>query len=139
MTTIENILSQTKTIAVIGASSDRTRAAFGVPRYLQRAGFRIVPVNPRETEVLGEKAYASLAEVPDKIDTVLVFRRPESTPEVVDAAIAKGAGAVWLQSGIVNEEAAKRAQQAGLDFVMDHCMMVEHMGFAHQGSRSNSN
>jgi predicted CoA-binding protein len=139
LTTIEKILSRTKTIAVVGASSDRTRAAFGVPRYLQRAGFRIIPVNPRETEVLGEKAYASLADVPDKIDLVAVFRRPQFVPEIVDQAIALGIPAVWLQSGIVHEEAKARAESAGVDFVMDRCLMVEHMGLAHQPSRSNSN
>lgn len=138
MTTIEKILSSARTIAVIGASSDRTRASFGVSRYLQRSGYRIVPVNPGETEVLGEKAYASLTEVPDKIDLVAVFRRPQFVPQIVEEAIARGIPAVWLQSGIVHEEAKQRAESAGLDFVMDRCLMVEHMGWAHQASRSNS-
>lgn len=139
MTTIEKILSSAKTIAVIGASSDRTRASFGVSRYLQRSGYRIVPVNPGETEVLGEKAYAKLADVPDRIDLVAVFRRPHFVPEIVEEAIARGIPAVWLQLGIVNDEAKRRAESAGLDFVMDRCLMVEHMGWLHQDTRSNSN
>lgn len=139
MTTIEKILSSTKTIAIVGASSDRTRASFGVSRYLQRSGYRIVPVNPGEAEVLGEKAYASLAEVPDKIDLVAVFRRPQFVPQLVEEAISRSIPAVWLQSGIVHEEAKTRAESAGLDFVMDRCLMVEHMGMSDQASRSNSN
>jgi predicted CoA-binding protein len=138
LTTIEKILSTAKTIAVVGASSDRTRASFGVSRYLQRSGYRIVPVNPGETEVLGEKAHAKLADVPDRIDVVAVFRRPQFVPEIVEEAIAKGIPAVWLQSGIVNEEAKRRAESAGLDFVMDRCLMVEHLSWS-QETRSNSN
>lgn len=138
MTTIAKILSSTKTIAVIGASSDRTRPSFGVSRYLQRAGYRIIPVNPGETEVLGERAYAALADVPEKVDLVAVFRRPQFAPRVVEEAIAKGVPAVWLQSGIISEEARRLAESAGLDFVMDRCLMVEHMGWLDQASRSNS-
>lgn len=138
MTTIAKILSSTKTIAVIGASSDRTRPSFGVSRYLQRAGYRIIPVNPGETEVLGERAYAALADVPEKVDLVAVFRRPQFVPRVVEEAIAKGVPAVWLQSGIISEEARRLAESAGLDFVMDRCLMVEHMGWLDQASRSNS-
>jgi predicted CoA-binding protein len=139
LTPIEKILGTAKTIAVVGLSSDRTRASFGVSRYLQRSGYRIIPVNPAETEVLGEAAYPQLEDVPDQIDLVAVFRRPEFVPDIVEAAIAKGIRAVWLQSGIVHDEAAKRAESAGLDFVMDRCLMVEHLQWSDQANRSNSN
>ncbi len=126
--TIPQLLAEAKTIAVVGLSSDPTRASHGVSRYMQRAGYRIIPVNPQETEVLGEKAYASLADVPEKVDIVNIFRRPNRVGEVVDAAIARGdVKAVWMQMGIVNEEAAQVAESAGLFVVMDRCIMVEHM------------
>jgi uncharacterized protein len=115
-----------RTIAVVGLSSSRARASYGVAQYLQSAGYRIIPVNPNETQVLGEKAYASLDEVPDKIDMVDVFRRSEFVPEIVDAAIRVGARAVWLQEGVVHEEAAARARAAGLFVVMDRCTLKEH-------------
>ncbi len=127
--TIPQLLAEAKTIAVVGLSSDPTRASHGVSRYMQRAGYRIIPVNPQETEVLGEKAYASLADVPEKVDIVNIFRRPNRVGEVMDAAIARGdVKAVWMQMGIVNEEAAQVAEAAGLFVVMDRCIMVEHMG-----------
>lgn len=126
--TIEEILQQSKTIAVVGLSSDPTRASFGVSRYLQRAGYRIIPVNPKETEVLGETAYPSLAAIPAEIeiDLVNVFRRPDQTPEVAREAIARGAKALWLQLDIANEEAAQIAREAGLDFVENECIMIQH-------------
>ncbi len=124
--TIARLLDETKTIAVVGMSSNPTRAGYYVPAYLQQAGYRIIPVNPNLDEALGEKAYPDLAAAPGPIDLVLLFRRPEDVPPHVDEAIAAGAKAVWMQSGIVNDEAAQKASAAGLDVVMDRCMMVEH-------------
>lgn len=126
MRTMEQILTQSQTIAVVGLSSDPLRPSFGVSEYMQRKGYRIIPVNPKETEVLGEVAYARLEDIPVPIDIVNVFRRPEQTPQVAQSAIAIGAKALWLQSGIINEEAASLATTAGLDVVMDHCIMIEH-------------
>ncbi|MDT8306832.1 MAG: CoA-binding protein [Anaerolineae bacterium] len=124
--TIERLLAETKTIAVVGLSSSPTRAGHYVPAYLQRAGYRIIPVNPSLDSALGQKAYPNLAAVPEPIDLVLLFRRSEDVPPHVQEAIAVGADAVWMQSGIVNEEAAAAARAAGLDVVMNRCMMVEH-------------
>ncbi len=124
--TIDTILKRTQTIAVIGFSSNPSRAGYYVPQYLQAQGYRIIPVNPNLTEGLGEKAYPSLAAVPEPVDLVLLFQRSENVPPFVDEAIAIGATAVWMQSGIAHPEAAARAQAAGLDVVMDACMMVEH-------------
>lgn len=124
--TIKRLLEQTRTIAVVGMSSRPSRAGYYVPAYLQSAGYRIIPVNPALDDALGKKAYPDLAAVPEPIDLVLLFRRPEDVPPHVDEAIAVGAKAIWMQSGIVNEEAAATAQAAGLDVVMDRCMMVEH-------------
>src|SRR5258708_27789630 len=104
MRSIAEILRSAKTIAVVGLSSRRFRASYGVSEYMQSAGYRIVPVNPRETIVLGEKAYASLDEVPGSIDIVNIFRRSEFVPEIVDAAIRKGASAVWMQEGVEHED-----------------------------------
>jgi predicted CoA-binding protein len=115
-----------KTIAVVGLSSDRARPSYGVARYLQRQGYRIIPVNPNEQEVLGEQAYPSLREVPVPVDVVDVFRRSEYVPEVVEEAIAIGAPVLWLQQGVIHPQAAARAQAAGLAVVMDRCMKVEH-------------
>jgi hypothetical protein len=102
------------------------RVSNGVSAYMQRSGYRIIPVNPQETEVLGERSYARLEDVPEKIDIVNVFRRPEYTPEVVESAIKVGAKVVWMQEGVVNEAAAARAREAGLDVVMDKCILKEH-------------
>ncbi|MDX1686454.1 MAG: CoA-binding protein [Candidatus Promineifilaceae bacterium] len=124
--TIKHILRETKTIAVIGMTSRKSRAGHYVPAYLQQAGYRIIPVNPYEEEILGEKAYPDLHSVPEPVDLALLFRRPESVPPHVEEAIETGVDAVWMQLGIVNEEAAERARAAGLDVVMDACMMVEH-------------
>ena len=124
--TVDKILNQTKTIAVVGMSSRPTRAGYYVPAYLQQQGYRIIPVNPNETEILGEKAYPELEAVPDEVDLVLLFRRSEDVPPHVAEAIEVGADAVWMQSGIVNEEAAQEARAAGLEVVMNRCMMVEH-------------
>jgi len=122
----ETILKSARTIAVVGLSANPRRPSHGVARYLQRAGYRIIPVNPNVSEVLGERAYATLAELPGPVDVVEVFRRSEFAGAIVDEAIAIGAGAVWLQDGVVDDAAAERARVAGLDVVMDDCMMRRH-------------
>ena len=123
---IEKILTSARTIAVVGLSPDPGRPSHGVARYLQRAGYRIIPVNPNVAEVLGERAYPGLRQVPQPVDVVDVFRRSEFVGPIVDDAIAIKASAVWLQDGVVDDEAAARAQAAGLDVVMDDCMMRRH-------------
>ena len=123
---VEKILRSAKTIAVVGLSPDPARPSHGVARYLQRAGYRIIPVNPNVDEVLGERAYPSLSRLPGPVDVVDIFRRSEFVGPIVDEAIAIGAGAVWLQDGVVDEAAAGRARAAGLDVVMDDCMMRRH-------------
>ncbi|MCL4264466.1 MAG: CoA-binding protein [Anaerolineae bacterium] len=121
-----HILAETKTIAVVGFSSQPSRAGYYVPAYLQRQGYRIIPVNPHLDAALGEKAYATLTAVPHPIDLVLIFQRRENVPPFIDEAIAIGTKAVWLQSGIRHEAAAAKARAAGLLVVQDACMMVEH-------------
>ena len=123
---IEEILKESRTIAVVGLSPNPTSARHNVARYLQTQGYRIIPVNPMVEEVLGEKSYPDLASVPEAVDVVDIFRRSEHVPVIVEAAIAKGAQAVWMQEGIVHEEAAARAREAGLMVVMDRCMFKEH-------------
>ena len=123
---ILDILKQHKTIAVVGLSSDPMRPSYGVSEYLQSAGYRIIPVNPNESEVLGEKAYARLEDVPEKIDIVDIFRRSEEVSAAVESTIRVGAKVVWMQLGIANEAAAKQAQAAGLTVVMDACLLIEH-------------
>ena len=122
----EKILLSARTIAVVGLSPDPRRPSHGVARYLQRTGYRIVPVNPNVDQVLGERAYPSLREVPVPVDVVDVFRRSEFVGPIVDDAIAIRASAVWLQDGVIDQEAAERARAAGLDVVMDDCMMRRH-------------
>jgi len=122
----DKILRSARTIAVVGLSTNPRRPSYGVARYLQRAGYRIIPVNPNVSEVLGERAYATLSELPGPVDVVEVFRRSEFAGAIVDEAIAIGAAAVWLQDGVVDEAAAERARAAGLDVVMDDCMMRRH-------------
>jgi len=126
MSQIDSILRSCRTIAVVGLSNRRFRPSYGVAEYMQKAGYRIVPVNPQESEVLGEKAYPDLDSVPVPVDIVDVFRRPEYVPEIVEAAIRIGAKAVWMQEGVVHEEAAERARAAGLTVVMDRCILKEH-------------
>lgn len=125
---IRRILDTTRTIAVVGLSSKPDRPSHDVAAYLQRAGYRIVPVNPRETEVLGEPAYATLRDIPADlpIDLVDVFRRAEETPEVAREAVAIGARTLWLQLGIANDEARAIAEDAGLTVIMDRCLKVDH-------------
>jgi predicted CoA-binding protein len=120
------LLGDARTIAVVGLSSKPWRHSYRVASYMQAAGYRIIPVNPKETEVLGERAYPVLTAVPEPVDLVDVFRRAENTPEVARQAVQIGAKALWLQSGIVNEEAGRIAGDAGLSVIMGLCMMVEH-------------
>ncbi|MEO8659952.1 MAG: CoA-binding protein [Bryobacteraceae bacterium] len=130
---IAAILKTSKTIAVVGLSSSRYRASNGVSRYMQSAGYRIIPVNPGETEVLGEKAYPTLESIPEKVDIVNVFRRPEYVPEIVDSAIRIGARSLWLQEEVIHEEAAGRAEQSGLAVVMNRCLLKEHQRLSQSG------
>lgn len=126
MTVGEKLLRSAKTIAVVGLSGTRWRPSYGVSEYMQSAGYRIIPVNPKETEVLGEKAYASLDDVPVPVDIVNIFRQPRFVPEIVEAAIRIGAKGVWMQEEVVHEQAAQRAREAGLEVVMDRCILKEH-------------
>ena len=123
---VDRIFETAHTIAVVGLSPDPRRPSHGVARYLQRAGYRIIPVNPNVGEVLGEAAYPGLRDVPMSIDVVDVFRRSEFVGPIVDDAIAIKARAVWLQDGVIDELAANRARAAGLDVIMDDCMMRRH-------------
>jgi hypothetical protein len=127
---IEATLEQSRVIAVVGLSSRDWRPSHQIAKYLQSVGYRIIPVNPNETEVLGEKAYASLEDVPEKIDTVNIFRRSEHVLPVVESAIRVGAKAVWMQEGVIENEAAQRARDAGLRVVMDRCIYKEHRQWA---------
>jgi predicted CoA-binding protein len=126
MKQISEILRMGRTIAVVGLSAKRYRPSYGVAEYMQRAGYRIIPVNPHETEVLGEKCYPDVESVPEPIDIVDIFRRSEFVPEIVEAAIRKGAKAIWMQEGVIHEEAAHRAREAGLEVVMDRCILKDH-------------
>src|ERR1700716_3152801 len=123
---LKQLLTDATTIAVVGASSNPDKASYGIMQKLQQSGYRVIPVNPRETEILGERAYPSLADVPERIDIVDVFRRAEDTPGIADEAVTIGAKALWLQTGIVNEDAAARAQAGGLTVVMDACIGATH-------------
>jgi hypothetical protein len=123
---IREILENGKTLAVVGLSSKIMRPSHGVSEYMQHHGYRIIPVNPQEESVLGEKVYATLDAVPEPFDTVVIFRRPEFVPEVVEAAIRKGAKVIWMQEGVVHEQAAERARAAGLKVVMDRCILKEY-------------
>lgn len=124
---IRQIFAECHTIAVVGLSSDPQRPSHGVASYMQSRGYRIIPVNPNESEVLGLRAYASLADVPEKIDLVDIFRRSDQAGRAVDEAIAVGARAVWLQDGVIDHAAAQRALDAGLLVVMDRCWLRDHV------------
>ena len=126
MPPVRELLKSAHVIAVVGLSSRKHRPSFGVSEYMQRAGYRIIPINPNESSILCEKAYASIDDVPEKIDIVDIFRRSEFVPEIVEQAIRAGAGAIWMQEGVIHEEAAARAQAAGLTVVMDRCILKEH-------------
>jgi uncharacterized protein len=123
---ITELLRQAKTIAVVGLSSSPLRASHGVAAYLQSQGYRIIPVNPEIAEALGEPAYPTLLDVPDKIDIVDIFRRPEAVPDIVRQAIERKVPAVWMQETIVHEAAAEEARRAGIVVVMDRCILKEH-------------
>ncbi|HEU4712235.1 MAG TPA: CoA-binding protein [Pyrinomonadaceae bacterium] len=125
--TIQRILDECRTIAVVGLSSDPSRPSHDVSSYMRRNGYKVIPVNPNETSVFGEKSYPDLAAVPEKIDLVDVFRRSDEAGKAVDEAIAVGAKAVWLQEGVIDRDAAERASDAGLLVVMDRCWLKEHM------------
>jgi predicted CoA-binding protein len=125
--TIARILNTANTIATVGFSDDPAKPSHFVPAYLQAHGYDIIPVNPKLAVGLGEKAYASLRDIPDEVDVVQIFRRSDAVGPIVDDAIAIGAKAVWMQLGIENEEAAAKARAAGLDVVMNQCMKVQHM------------
>ncbi len=123
---IPELLRASRVIAVVGLSSKKFRPSFGVAEYLQREGYRIIPVNPNETEVLGEKSYARLEDIPEKIDIVDIFRRSEFVKPLVESAIKLGAKAVWMQEGVEDERSAEKARKAGLTVVMDRCILKEH-------------
>jgi hypothetical protein len=126
----KQLLDTCKTIAVVGLSSNSLRPSYGVSAYLQRVGYRIIPVNPVEKEILGEKCYASLLDIPEPVDIVDVFRNPEAVGPIADDAIAIGAKCLWLQEGVVNAEAAEKAASSGLKVVMDHCILKIHRSLA---------
>src|SRR3954449_5728169 len=119
---LKQLLTDAATIAVVGASSNPDKASHGIMRKLQHAGYRVIPVNPTETEILGERSYPSLVDVPERIDIVDVFRRAEDTPAIADEAVTIGAKVLWLQTGIASEDAAERATKGGLTVVMDACI-----------------
>jgi uncharacterized protein len=123
---IAEILKRYRTVAVVGLSSNTARPSYGVAEYLQGAGYRIVPVNPNEREVLDEKSYARMEDVPDAVEIVDIFRRPENVPAAVEGAIRVGAKVVWMQLGIEDPVAAEKARAAGLIVVMNSCMLIEH-------------
>jgi uncharacterized protein len=131
MNRITEVLDSARTIAVVGLSGKRYRPSYGVAEYLKRSGYRIIPVNPNEAEVLGERCYPNLDAVPEPVDIVDIFRRSEFVPEIVEAAIRKGAKMVWMQEEVVHEAAARRAQAAGLVVVMDRCILKDHRRLAH--------
>jgi len=120
------ILEKYRILAVVGLSSRMSRPSFGVAAYMQAHGYRIIPVNPNETSVLGEKAYRSLDDVPEATEVVVVFRRSDSVPDVVEGAIRKGAKVMWMQEGVIHEEAAQRAREAGMVVVQNRCILKEH-------------
>ena len=126
ISTEEKILRSSKVVAIVGLSADRKKPSYGVAQYLKGHGYRVIPVNPREQEILGEKSYASLTEIPEPVDVVDIFRRSERAAGVVEESIGIGAKAVWMQEEVVNDEAAAMARGSGLDVVMDKCMKKEH-------------
>jgi predicted CoA-binding protein len=124
---IKDLLEECQVVAVVGLSADEEKASHRVARYMQECGYRIIPVNPKESSILGEKAYPSLRDIPGKVDIVDIFRRAEDVPPLAEDAVAIGAKALWLQQGIVNQQAADTAEKAGLKVVMDRCIMTEHI------------
>ena len=136
MEEIEEILKESRTVAVVGLSAKPDRPSHKVAKYLQAHGYRIIPVNPNDAEVLGERAYPGLSSIPEKVDIVDIFRRSEEVLPVVEEAIRIGARAVWMQEKIVNEEAAQRARDAGLKVVMDRCLKKEHQLLHSEGQKA---
>lgn len=126
MPSIADLLRKSRVIAVVGLSNKRFRPSYGVSEYMQSNGYRIIPINPNETEVLGEKAYSRLEDVPEHIDIVDIFRRSEFVEPIVESAIRLGASAIWMQEGVIDEAAAEKAKAAGLTVVMDRCILKEH-------------
>ena len=124
--TIQRVLHAARTVAVVGLSPNELRASNFVGYYLKRHGYRVIPVNPRESEIFGEVSYPSLSEVPVPVDIVDVFRAPDALPEIAREAVAVGAGALWCQFGVINEEAARIAEEGGVTVIMDRCLKVEH-------------
>ena len=124
--TIQQVLYAAQTIAIVGLSNKELRASYFVGYYLLRHGYRVIPVNPREAEILGQKSYPSLSEVPEPVDIVDVFRAPEALPGIAREAVAIGASALWCQFGVINEEGARIATDGGLTVIMDRCLKVEH-------------
>jgi uncharacterized protein len=131
MSQMDEILRTSRTIAVVGLSAKRFRPSYGVAEYMKRAGYRIIPVNPHEREIMGETCYPDLDSIPGPIDIVDIFRRSEFVPEIVEAAIRKGAKAVWMQEGVYHEDAARRAREAGLTVAMDRCLLKDHRRLAY--------
>jgi len=123
---LTNILKSANTVASVGLSSNPQKESYGVAMYLKEQGYKVIPVNPTATEIMGEKVYPSLSDIPEKVDVVQVFRKPEDVPPVVEEAIKIGAKVVWMQEGIVNYEASRKAEGAGLQVVMDACMRASH-------------
>ena len=124
--TIQRVLHTAKTVAIVGLSNNELRASFFVGYYLKRHGYQVIPVNPRETEILGEKSYASLLDVPETVDVVNVFRAPDALPGIARDAVAVNAGTLWCQFGVINEEGGRIAERGGMSVVMDRCIKVEH-------------
>ncbi|MBV8552746.1 MAG: CoA-binding protein [Acidobacteriaceae bacterium] len=122
---LTELLQTAKTIAIVGASNTPGRASLGVSRFLQRMGYRVIPVNPNETEVLGERAYPSVRDIPEQVDIVDIFRRPARVPEVVEQALEKGTRCIWMQEGVINEQAKRQAEAGGIPVVMDRCILKE--------------
>jgi predicted CoA-binding protein len=127
---IQRVLNTAKTIAVVGLSNNELRASYFVGYYLKRHGYQVIPVNPRETEILGERSYASLAEIPEPVDVVDVFRAPDALPDIARDAVAIGAGALWCQFGVINEEGNRIASEGGLTVIVDRCLKIEHARYA---------
>jgi len=127
--TIQRVLHSARTIAIVGLSTNELRASYFVGYYLKRHGYRIIPVNPRETEILDEKCYASVTDIPEPVDIVNVFRAPAALPQIARDTVAIGAGALWCQFGVINEEGARIAEDGGVTVIMDRCIKVEHARF----------